>query len=90
MLNGLQHIIWLSLKAKQIFILWMSILSVWNYWKLIRFISDKYGKAIKRKNCDFNEKNIEGVCHFDVGSEFKINAKAENAMMQINAVSDFL
>lgn len=60
MLNGLQHIIWLSLKAKQIFILWMSILSVWNYWKLIRFISDKYGKAIKMKNRDFNEKNIEG------------------------------
>ena len=45
---------------------------------------------MKERLLTSNEKNIDGVCHFDVGSEFKINAKAENAMMQINAVSDFL
>ena len=45
---------------------------------------------MKERLLTSNEKKIKWICHFDFGSEFKINAKAENAMMHINAVSDFL
>lgn len=36
------------------------------------------------------KKKIKGICHFDFGSEFKINAKIENAIMYLNAVSELL
>lgn len=43
---------------------------------------------MKERLLTSNENNIEGICHFDFGSEFKINAKIENAIMHINAISD--
>lgn len=35
-------------------------------------------------------KKIKGICHFDFGTEFKISAKLESAIMHINAVSDLI
>lgn len=36
------------------------------------------------------KKKIKEICHFDFGSEFKINANIENAIMHLNVVSDLL